>query len=379
MTKRILIEFSGSEKEIALMEENRLLSYAREQKDGVEAEQIYFCQVDRIMKGMEAAFVKMGRDLNGFLPFSECRETPRSGQKILLQVKKPPIGEKAAYLTEDISLAGKYLILLPFSARYTVSHKIGDDHERERLIALAKRIKPRDMGIVLRTESVGIVEETLISELQCLLEKWQGILDAYARASEPALLQERENALNRILRDEHGEILEIVTNRPEWIEETPYPVRYSENTFALYNVRSKLKKSWQRKIWLDCGGFLVVDRTEALTVIDVNSGKYAGVKSGTESTFLKLNLEAAAEIARILRLRNIGGIILIDFVDMDLPSSRDAVTSAFQEMLLDDPVKCVLHGFTALGLMEMSRKKTESALSPVPVCPYCHGTGLQEE
>lgn len=379
MSKRILVEFQGDEKEIALMNEGKLLFYARESKTGVESEQIYLGKVDRIMKGMEAAFVQLGKDLNGFLPFSECAERPVSGQKILVQVKKPPIGDKLAYLTRQISIAGKYVILSPFTDRYQISRKIEAEDDRRRLSLIARSIMPAGQGIILRTESIGMDEAVLAEEVRMLSEKWSQILEACVSSEAPCLLQQREDALHRLLRDEHGKITEIVTNLPDLIPPTPLPVRYSENTFSLYNVRSKLQKSWQRRIWLDCGGFLVIDKTEALTVIDVNSGKYSGAKSGAESTFLKLNLEAAEEIARLLRLRNAGGIILIDFVDMEKPISREAVTEAFAEYLKDDPVKCVLHGFTSLGLMEMTRKKTDESLSPIPLCPHCHGTGLQEE
>ena len=379
MSKRILIEFSGDQKEIALMEESRLLFYEKESRDGIEAEQIYTCKVDRIMKGMEAAFVQMGEKRMGFLPFSECRELPRSGQRLLLQVKKPPIGDKMAYLTANPTIAGKTLILVPCSDRYSVSRKIEDEAERARLIEIARRIQPAGMGLILRTESAGADEEALSDELAELLQKWAAIIEADRAASSPGLLQAQEDTLLRLLRDEHDTIDEIVTNRPDLISDVKLPVRYSENVFSVMNVRSKLKKSWQRKIWLDCGGFLIVDKTEAMTVIDVNSGKFSGLKDGTESTFLKLNLEAAKEIARILRLRNIGGIILIDFVDMALPQSRETILAEFHKILRDDPVKCVLHGFTSLGLMEMTRKKTKESRSPVPLCPHCRGTGLMEE
>ena len=377
MSKRIFVEYQNEKREIALTENGRLLYFAADAGGSVQTEQIYLGRVDRIMKGMETAFVQLSPIANGFLPFSECLETPISGKKILVQVKKPPIGEKLCYLTQDISLAGRCAVLTPCTEKCAVSHKIPEDDERKRLFHLAMQCKPPKMGLVLRTESAGITEDELRQEVNELLEKWQSVRSLAAKGK-PGLIRDREDALTRLLRDEHGDIDEIVTNRPEALPAMTLPVRFSENVFALENVRSKLHKSWQRKVWLDCGGFLVIDRTEALTVIDVNSGKYTGTKSGAESTFLKLNLEAAQEIARLMRLRNIGGIIVVDFVDMASEDARQTVTEEMQSALTRDPVKCVIHGFTALGLMELTRKKTETSLSPVPLCPRCGGAGIME-
>ena len=215
--------------------------------------------------------------------------------------------------------------------------------------------------------------------MQSLWEKWQLIQEKISHAQAPCLLETREDILGRILREERGGVDEILCANPDSLPSVSCPVRACENSFAIYNVQSHLEKSLRRKIWLDCGGFLVIDKTEAMTVIDVNSGKFTGGKSGTEGTFLKLNLEAAREIARLLRLRNIGGIILIDFVDMQSEESREKVSAALTEALHNDPVKTVLHGFTSLGLMEMTRKKIETQITPLPLCPRCHGTGLIEE
>lgn len=380
MNKRILIEIHDGKTALALMDENRLLSFSREKQAGIEPEQIYLCVVDRIVRGMEAAFVKLDKKQIGFLPFSECREKPKSGDRLLLQVKKPPIGEKAAYLTADLSLAGHTVILTPASLRAAVSKKITDAETRRRLYALADRLSPSGMGLVMRLESADAAEADIAAEVQSLLAKWQGIVQKAAQAQAPCMIAGRESLLMRLLRDEPGGVSEILCNVPEALPGVSVPVRLCENPFAIYAVQGRLDKSLKRKVWLDCGGFLVIDRTEALTVIDVNSGKFTGGKAGTEATFLKLNQEAAREIARLLRLRGIGGIILIDFVDMQAPESREAVTQALEEALRSDPVKAVIHGFTSLGLMELTRKKTEETNPvPTPLCPYCHGTGLKEE
>ena len=381
MSKRILIEEDGGQREIALMEEKRLLFFSREMGAGIEAEQIYLGQADRFVKGLEAVFVKLSRDAVGFLPFSECLKKPVSGEKMLVQVKKAPVGEKAAYLTEDISLAGRFAVLTPLAPHFAVSKRVEEEEQRARLLSLARELAPEGMGLILRKESEGEGKETIRADVETLASRWRSILSRLPSASAPCLLEGRQDALSRLLRDEHGSIGQLLTNAPDTLPEgMPAEVVPCERPFELYNVRDRLKKSFQRKIWLDCGGYLILDRTEAMTVIDVNSGKFTGGKAGAEDAFLKLNLEAAREIARLLRLRNIGGIIIIDFVDMLSEESRAQVAEALRDALKDDPVKTVLHGFTALGLMEMTRKKTgdEAPLS-LPICPRCHGAGIIQE
>lgn len=357
MSKQILMEARNGQREIALLDGKRLLAFFQDAGGGVEAEQVYLGAVDRIVKGMEACFVRLGKDQMGFLPFAECGEKPRSGDRLLVQVKKPPIGEKAPYLTADIALAGRYAILTPFTPRFAVSQKITNENERTRLKNIAAKLAPAGCGLVMRTESADAAEADIAADAASLLQAWNEIREKQKTAQAPCLLKGREDALSRLLRDEHGEISEILTNAPEALPPLPLPIRPCENPFDLYSVRAKLEKSLQRKVWLDCGGYLVIDRTEALTVIDVNSGKFTGGKAGAESTFLKLNAEAAQETARLLRLRNIGGIVIIDFVDMQSDESRAAVQKALEDALRDDPVKAVVHGFTSLGLMEMTRKK----------------------
>ena len=358
MSKTVLIHREAGQREIALMEGSRLLAFYTDGGGGIEAEQIYLAQVDRIVKGMEAAFVRLGNGQIGFLPFAECREKPRSGEKLIVQVKKPPVGEKAAYLTADVALPGRYVLLTPLTARLAVSKKIDDEETRQRLLSLAQRVVPPGMGLVMRTESADAQEEAVAQDAEALREAWRQVLAKRAETEGPCLLRGQEDALTRLLRDEHGHIGEILTDSPENIPPAGPPVRVQENVFDLYSVRAKRDKAMQRKVWLDCGGYLIIDKTEAMTVIDVNSGKYTGSKSGTEQTFLKLNLEAAREIARLLRLRNVGGIIIIDFVDMRDEASRQAVREALENALRDDPVKAVVHGFTSLGLMEITRKKS---------------------
>ncbi len=376
--KQLYVEQKDGRICCAVTEMGALLSWQQEMT-AVWPEQIYLCKADRAMKGMEAIFVHLTKDQNGFLPYAECREKPLSGQSVLVQVKKPAIGDKLPFCSCDISIAGHYAILTPFSPRIAVSSRITDAEKAEALRELGKKRTPANMGLILRTESVQADEGTLQAEIGMLHQKWLRILKKAKEASAPCLIEEKEPLLHTVLRDEKGGFDKIITNIREFPYPASCPVQYAENPFALENIERKLEKSLARKVYLPCGGHLIIDRTEAMTVIDVNSGKFTGKKTGTESTFLSLNREAAKEIARLLRLRNIGGIILIDFVDMEQEESRQAVLDAMKEALRNDPVKCVLHGFTSLGLMEMTRKKTGPSLTCVVPCPHCKGSGLKEE
>lgn len=376
--KQLYVEAKNGCIACAVMENGALLSFQQEHTD-VQPEQIYLCKADRVMKGMEAVFVRLTKDQNGFLPYAECKEKPLSGQNVLVQVKKPAIGDKLPFCSCDISIAGHFVILTPFSNRIAVSGRITDAQTAAALRDTAKKYAPEKMGLILRTESAQATENDLQAEIATLYQKWLNILSKANASSAPCLIQEKEPLLATVLRDEKGGFVKIISNIPAFPFAVSCPVQYAENPFSLENVQRKLEKSLARKVYLPCGGHLIIDRTEAMTVIDVNSGKYAGKKTGTESTFLSLNLEAAKEIARLLRLRNIGGIILIDFVDMETEESKTAVLSAMESACLPDTSKVVIHGFTSLGLMEMTRKKTGPALESTNPCPHCKGTGLKEE
>lgn len=376
--KQLLAEQKGEKLCCAVMEDGALLSYAQE-VSAVQAEQIYLARADRAMKGMEAVFVRLTKEQSGFLPYAECKQKPISGQQILVQVKKPAIGEKLPFCSMDIAIAGHFAILTPFSNRIAVSSRIDDAESAERLKSIGRQIAPEGMGLILRTESVGASDDALKEEVCLLLQKWHAILEKAKSAAAPCLIQEKEPLLSAVLRDEQGGFGQVITNLSPFPHPVSCPVVFAESPFSLANVERKLAKSLSRKVYLPCGGHLVIDHAEAMTVIDVNSGKYTGKKSGAENTFLQLNLEAAKEIARLLRLRNIGGIILIDFVDMQTEENKSAVLDALHLSCRKDTAKTVIHGFTSLGLLEMTRKKTGPALRPPSPCPHCKGTGLQEE
>ncbi|MBR6185035.1 MAG: ribonuclease E/G [Clostridia bacterium] len=362
MSKRVLIETREGKRRIAVMEDQRLLCLKDEAPQGARTEQIYLGVVDRLAPGMEAAFVRLGRETTGFLPFSECRTKPRSGDAVPVQVKKPAIGDKAPYLTQDVALAGRYAILTPYAKRIALSKKILNEGAKARLAALAEAICPPEGGLVMRTESENADEESIRRDIEGLRAEWLKTLSRLAAAKAPCLIRDTEDALARLLRDERGPIEKILCDDPEALQDVSLPVEKCERPFTLFSVDAKWEKACQKKVWLDCGGYLIVEKTEALTVIDVNSGKYTGNRSGTENTFLRLNLEAAREIARLMRLRSMGGIVIVDFVDMQKEESRQAVLSELEACVRDDPVKVALHGFTSLGLMELTRKKTDAQI-----------------
>lgn len=366
MTAQLLFEEKEGAWEGALLLDGQLYAYQKETAS-IAAEQIYLCKTDRMIKGMEAAFVKLTPRDNGFLPYAEMRNTsavpPRSGEKFLVQVKKPPVQQKCAYVTCDITLAGKYCILMPMSDHCSVSRRIADEDQKTRLEQLGKSIKPANMGLILREESATAALSDIQQELQALLLRWQRIQEQASAASAPCLIDGGLSLCERMLRDVRSPLCEIITNRPEAFMHSAVPVRTAPSPMTLYNVQGKLEKSLRRKVWLNCGGNLIIDPCEAMTVIDVNSAKDLGSKKGAEDTITRLNCEAALEIARLMRLRSMGGIILVDFVDMQKEENRAEVLRTMQEALHDDPVKTVIHGFTALGILEITRKKTSEQLS----------------
>ncbi len=384
MSTLILRETKLSE-EIAVLEDGRLVSYfLGDADDAVAPEQIYLAVIDRVMPGMSAAFVRLNKHETGFLPFSEIpggADKPRSGDKLLVQVRKAPVGNKAAYLSHDVSLAGRYALLLPFSQKYGVSSRVTDADQRSKMLFSARALAPEGMGLVMRYESAGAEEAAVRDEIGDLLAAWRKILETAKTADAPCRVSGEIAPIYRILRDCRDGDITVLTDSTDGMKDVGCPVKTVDHPFQLYGVRDKLQKALRRRVWLPCGGYLVIDPCEAMTVIDVNSGKFLGGKRGAEDTLYRLNLEAAEEIPRILRLRALSGIILIDFVDMEDPAHREDVLNALKTHLMKDTAKTVVHGFTALGLVEMTRKRTGEARAAVPEipCPACHGLGVVPE
>ena len=283
----------------------------------------------------------------------------KRGEKLLVQVKKAPVGGKQAYVTMDIALAGRGAVVLPLSQRRSVSSSVTEEEKRERLAALCNRLAPAEGGLVLRREALNMDEDALGEEIASLKARWRSITEHLP--AEPGPVAPPERLWQIFMRDARPAVDRIVADFeiPGLGNET------SENPFETWGVEEKLRKALQRVHHLPCGGNVVLEKTEALWVADVNSARAVGQKKGLEMTALKLNTEAAREIARLCQVRNIGGILLVDFVDMADESHRAQVEDALREAFRSDPRKVTLHGFTALGLYEITRRRDGEAVCGV--------------
>jgi ribonuclease E len=374
---------------------------------------IYLGRVQNVLPGMEAAFIDIGTPKNGVLYRGDVsfdadeveEKQPRierllkAGQSVVVQVTKNPIGAKGARLTQEVSLAGRFVVMVPGQPEtYGISKRLPDD-ERRRLRRVLEGVRPPDAGLIVRTAAEGATAEELERDVRRLREQWEQI-SALASRSKPAraLYEEPPLAL-RIIREEftkeyRGVVLDdrslyedvrayIEAVTPELSERVEYydPEEEGLPIFERYHVNEQLLKALDRKVWLPSGGSLVIERTEALTVIDVNTGKNVG-SSSLEETVYRNNLEAGDEIARQLRLRDIGGIIVIDFIDMEVRANRESVINAFRSALARDKTRTQAFEITELGLVEMTRKRISEGLveSMSETCPTCQGHGyLLEE
>jgi ribonuclease E len=367
---------------------------------------VYVGRVQNVLPGMEAAFVDVGRGRNAVLYAGEVNWSPedlegappriehvlKSGQSVLVQVTKDPIGGKGARLTAQISLPGRYLVLAPDSNVSGISRRL-PEAERGRLKAIFKSVKPDRHGLIVRTAAEGASEEALTADLQRLIEEWEGIEKRSKRAKAPAVIYEEPELTVRVVRDlfTDEEYRELVTDSPRvYGLVTDYlrgvapdllaKVRLHEgplSAFEEFHVVEQIHKGLDRKVWLPSGGYLVIDRTEALTVIDVNTGKAVG-KTNLEETVVNTNLEAAREVARQLRLRDIGGMIVIDFIDMLLEQNKKQVIDAVKDALAQDKSRSQVFDISPLGLLEVTRKRVSGGLleSFSESCPTCEGRGL---
>ena len=431
---RIIVSRHDEETRIAVLERGQVceLLVEREGRRGVLGN-VYKGRVTRVLPGMQSAFVDIGLQRTAFLYVADVarpktagvpdvdpdeddpapgmgewgthdevtvapapqpvpiEELLREGQEIVCQVTKEPIGTKGARLTTQISLPGRHLVLLPGTDHVGVSRRITDEGERERLKALAATLKPDESGLIVRTASEGQTEQDFAEDARYLHELWQHIQEKAGTRRAPALLYEELDVVVKVVRDTLTEQFEaVVVDHPDdfarvvefvdrfmpqfrsrvLLHQGPLPV------FEKYKVELELNRALDRKVWLKSGGTIVIDETEALTAIDVNTGRYVG-KTNAEETILKINLEAVKEIAYQLRLRNIGGIIVIDFIDLKLPESREAVQKALTEELARDRARTHVLPMSELGLVEMTRKRTKKSVRHVLTAPcfYCSGKG----
>jgi len=364
--------------------------------------------VQNVLPGMEAAFVDIGTPKNAVLYRGDVQYDPedvvesgsprieqmlKARQTIMCQVTKNPIGSKGARLTQEVSLPGRFVVLIPNSTTYGISKRLADD-ERKRLRRILDDVRPEGHGLIVRTAAEAATPDELRRDVERLLRQWKEI-DALAKRSKAPMLLYREPDLAvRIIREEfnreyrgvviddralYDEVHDYVASlipeledRVELFEEDePLPL------FERYHVHEQLHKALDRKVWLPSGGSLIIERTEALTVIDVNTGKNVG-SSSLEETVFRNNLEAAEEVARQLRLRDVGGIIVIDFIDMEIKKNRDEVLRSFKEALARDKTRTQVFEISDLGLVEMTRKRVSEGLveSFSMECPTCAGRGI---
>jgi ribonuclease E len=374
---------------------------------------IYLGKVQNVLPGMEAAFVDIGTPKNAVLYRGDVHfdaddvEGPkgkqsnlrieqmlRAKQTIICQVTKNPIGAKGARLTQEVSLPGRFVVLIPNSSTYGISKRLSDD-ERKRLRAILDRVKPQQHGVIVRTAAEGVTDQEVEQDVLRLVEQWDQI-DALAKRSQaPALLYREPDMAVRVIREElNSDYRGVVIDDPALYEsvrdyvssispeladrvELFDPAEEALPLYERFHIHEQLHKALDRKVWLPSGGSLIIEHTEALTVIDVNTGKNVGT-SNLEETVFRNNLEAAVEIARQLRLRDVGGIIVVDFIDMEIRPNRDEVTRVFREALARDKTRTQVFEISELGLCEMTRKRIGEGLleSFAGRCPHCDGRGL---
>jgi ribonuclease E len=402
--RTMLVRADEDRTEIAVLEAGSIVEhYVARQDDRSLVGSIYLGRVQNVLPGMEASFIDIGESRNGVLYADEVGitdetdEVPRietvlkPGQSILVQVAKAPMRSKGARLTAAVSIPGRHLVLVPHGKTVGVSRRLPDS-ERSRLRTIAARIRPDDHGLIVRTAAQSADEVELERDLARLLATWEEIDRRAAASTAPALIYEEPELELRVIRDLFNrDVVRCVVDDRELESKLRAYVRsmspdldsrlelYTGELpiFEEFRVAEQIRKSLDRKVWLPSGGHIVVDRTEAMTVIDVNTGKFVG-KSNLEETVFRTNREAAVEIGRQLRLRDIGGIIVIDFIDMEDAGNRDELIKLFRNELLRDRTRTQVFDISPLGLVQMTRKNVSAGIVEAfsVRCPTCEGRGI---
>ena len=404
MEKEILIQAYEEGTRVAVVEDGRLVEVYFEKFQRLVGN-IFKGRVANVLPGMQAAFVDIGIERNVFLYAGDV-VSPKSGEKydkepaidqvlkpgqeIVVQVTKEPLEGKGARVTTQITLPGRYAVLMPAVDYVGISRRIVDEEERERLRNLALEVKPEGKGIIVRTAAEGVSKRDLKEDISALERIWNEIMAAGSSTPAPALLHREIDLTERIIRDLFNEdVYRVQVNDGRLYDSIMRTLADSEiglrnrvflhegeDIFSKYQVIGQVMQALKHKVWLNCGGFLVIEQMEALTAIDVNTGKYVGSEN-LEDTVLTANIEAAVEIARQLRLRNVGGIVIIDFIDMAVEEHRQKVLEVLEQELRKDKTRTRIMGITKLGLVELTRKKARQPLEGVLLqkCPYCDGDG----
>ncbi len=411
ITKQIVINSDLREKRAALLENNALtdILFERDTYDQIAAN-IYRGRVKDVLPGMQATFVDIGIDKNAFLHISDIypllnadqkekweknklgiQHVLQPGQEIMLQVTKEPIGSKGPKVTCKVTIPGRYFVLLPFENRVGISRRITESGERKRLREIALEFAGNKYGLIVRTNAYQKPGATIRNDFEYLTGLWGKIQHDYDNSRAPSLVYKDAELIKLIVRDylsldvdrvtvdskvDYNRLLGLTENIAPRIKKRIYYYDKETPIFENYQIEKEVKKLLQRKVWLNSGGYINFDTTEALVSVDVNTGKYTG-KKNLQDTVFKTNLEAAREIARQLKLRDIGGIIIIDFIDMEKREHQEEVLEVLEQKLANDRTKTSLLGLTKLGLVEMTRKKVREGLGKLvqKECPYCQGTG----
>jgi ribonuclease G len=417
VSREILVSAAKDETRVALVEDGVVVEFYVERPSSQKiAGSIFLGKVTNVLPGMQAAFIDIGEEKNAFLYVDDAilppnledtdaapelksrrkktiTELVKPGQEVMVQVVKEAIGTKGARVTRHVTFPGRYMVLMPTVSYVGVSRRIVDDEERKRLRQIARDLKPKDMGIIIRTVAEKKTKEELERDLQFLLKVWDKVQKRARSSKAPCLIHSDLGLTFRVVRDElnqettrmlvddvntYSRILDLLDSvSPEMKERVIYYRDREYPLFQLYGVDAAVERALGRQVWLKSGGYLVIDKTEALTVIDVNTGRYVGNKNLADTVF-KINMEATEEIARQLRLRDIGGIIVVDFIDMEIPEHRQKLLAEMEKQLRHDHTKTVVVGLTGLGLVEMTRKKVRQSIDAVMMrmCPYCGGKGI---
>jgi ribonuclease G len=426
----ILISVTREEIRVGLLEEGQVVElYVERKKHASHVGSIYKGKVVKILPGMQSAFVDVGLEKSAFLYVGDIRsdiyedyaeffddaagdedgeeldllnkrrrheymieELIQEGQELMVQVSKDPLGTKGARVTSYVTIPGRYLVLMPGTDHIGISRRIEDEERRTRLREIVEHIKPEGVGLIVRTASDTASKSEIRRDLEFLTLVWESIQNRKDAVSAPMLLYSDLDLKFRSVRDLMGHDVErlVIDSKEDYEEIKEFVSAYfpklldrlelyegAEPLFDHYGVELDISRALDRRVWLKSGGYIVLDQTEAMTVIDVNTGKFVG-KQDLEDTILKTNLEAVKEVAYQVRLRNLGGIIIIDFIDMERLENREKVFNAFMEAMSKDRAKNTISHISDLGLVQMTRKRVRESLGRIlcETCPYCEGKGF---
>jgi ribonuclease G len=407
MNEEILINVTPQETRVAVIQQGVVQELHVERISGRGlVGNIYLGIVSRVLPGMQSAFIQIGLDRAAFLHVADIWEVRQNGEpqkpiekllhegaRLLVQVIKDPIGTKGARLSTQVSIAGRLLVYLPQEFHIGISQRIEDEAERAQLRERLQHLLPAEEkgGFIIRTMAETATDKEMLSDIEYLRKIWNGIQEKAKTVSPPALLYQDLNLSTRVLRDMSNDEIEriLIDSRETHQKLQAFAQDYMLNVveriqhysgerplFDLYGIEDEIERALARRVPLKSGGYLIIDQTEALTTIDVNTGGFVGGRS-FDDTIFKTNLEAAHVIARQLRLRNLGGIIIVDFIDMENDTHRDSVLTEFKKALSVDRTRVTVNGFTSLGLVEMTRKRTRESLAHTlcEPCPLCQGRG----